>query len=130
MQRITVEQLQELTEEQRERLREWWKPEAGDTVKYIYDTDISIITSHVNDFNMVLIKGNYRIRTAKGDCTPLLSIGQLIQLLQDKVAYFSMTNMYAGTSEKLCWGVYKPKLFDIRADELIIALFQACKAVL
>jgi hypothetical protein len=28
--RITPEQLAELTEEQKDRLREWWKPEVGD----------------------------------------------------------------------------------------------------
>ncbi len=29
-QRIAVEQLNELTDEQKKRLREWWKPEDGD----------------------------------------------------------------------------------------------------
>ena len=67
-QRISAEDLAELTPEQQERLREWWRPENGDMslspqgVPKVYVGDI----------------------TQKDRNTPLLSIGQCIELLKDK----------------------------------------------
>jgi hypothetical protein len=58
-QRITIDQLQELTEEQQQRLEEWWKPEEGDLV----------YNKFFNEF--------------KQEELPLLDIGQMIELLRD-----------------------------------------------
>lgn len=66
-QRISVEQLQELTAEQRQRLREWWKSEVLDIV---YDRQLG---------TKALVCTEYAI-----DCLPLLNIGQMLALLQDK----------------------------------------------
>ena len=59
-QRITVDQLQELTEEQKQRLRGWWKPEEGDLV----------YNKFFNEF--------------KQEELPLLDIGQMIELLLNR----------------------------------------------
>jgi hypothetical protein len=57
-----------------------------------------------------------------------MTIGNMIEILQGKVLYFNMSNMYARTDGKeIGWGVFKPKTFDIRADELCDALWEAVK---
>jgi hypothetical protein len=69
-QRITVEQLQELTSEQQERLREWWEPEVGDYI--VHDTQgIGCLFGDVDIMD-------------KTHMLPRLSIGQCIELLKDK----------------------------------------------
>jgi len=63
---ITAEQLQELSEEQKERLREWW-------FKHIKVGDVFIVDGKVLKDGDVTIGPN-----------PLLSVGQCIELLQEK----------------------------------------------
>jgi len=74
--RITTEQLNELTNEQKQKLKRWWKPETGDyyTAKnsimfYNKDTD--------NEFEMG--------HMLEKDALPLLDIGQMIELLGIKL---------------------------------------------
>lgn len=86
--RITADQLNELTDQQKERLREWWKPQEGDFVCDEYgdigvlhkdlDTDwivYSDYTTHLNDWDDPNIKQKLM---------PLLDIGQMIDLILDK----------------------------------------------
>ena len=78
-QHITVEQLMELTEEQQQRLRELWKREFGD-VFYITDyKDNKEVQMQVMDRVWQLIVKDYR-----KEFLPLLSIGQMIELLDNK----------------------------------------------
>lgn len=70
-QRITIEQFNELSEEQRKRLREWWKPSYGD-INYCPNDDFG---------ESVVLKGDEDIFTK--NVFPLLSIGQCIELLFD-----------------------------------------------
>lgn len=71
-QRITVEQLNELTEGQKEKLREWWRPTYGDLA----------VSNHYQDKPFSVPKEPF----AKEICTPLLTVGQMIELLLMKGA--------------------------------------------
>ena len=108
-QRITPEQLQELTQEQREALREWWQPRFGD--KYLYcSKEIGI----VNEEEEELAKSN----EVQNVVFPLLSIGQCIQLLAEK-DLLQLQSIFT----KICLGI-------LPASDLINALFAAVKEVL
>jgi hypothetical protein len=73
-QRITLEQLNELDEEQLTRLRDWWKPEEGDWYFHPRFRDIYVLA--INGF-----EGTEELKTTY---SPLLSIGQYIELLEEK----------------------------------------------
>lgn len=90
-QRITAEQLMELTEEQKQKLREWWKPEVGDYYTHKHD----IVKCDMQTLVMAIEK--FFIRE---DYLPLLSIGQMIELLQSK----DRRNMIPEIRSKYCDG--------------------------
>lgn len=82
-QHITVEQLNELSEKGKEKLRKWWKPIVGDW----FDDDgyMRIIPDDET-------KGAFVLNSFH---TPLLSIGQMIEFLDEHYKwkkYFSMTH--------------------------------------
>ena len=95
-QRITVEQLQELTPEQQARLKLWWKPERGDMFAYFSSSPKARNYVQVEYCcNPIKVNGWDRTIFANGangrnnhfnisDCLPLLSIGQCIELLLEK----------------------------------------------
>jgi len=110
--RITVEQLQELTEEQQQRLREWWKPEHGDWyLQYWIDDEPSLLIydSHTYLDDMFL---------------PLLDIGQMIELLNN---YDCDTEMQSAGN---MWYVMVGGHINTQAEELCDALWQAVKQIL
>lgn len=114
-QRITVEQLQELTPEQREKLREWWKPEEYDlavvngAIRGCYDdgeyTCFDFITKEFRKDSGCNITG---------PAYPLLSIGQCTEILSSKSTVFN--------NEKCFYETLEPELID--------ALWGAIKEVL
>lgn len=70
-QNITIEQLNELSDKGKEKLREWWKPKEGDLTDcgtYYYDGEYVFFENKMD--------GNQK-------CYPLLSIGQMIEFLDD-----------------------------------------------
>lgn len=68
-QRITVEQLAELTPEQQGRLRAWWKPEDGDWFADYEKDECVVLKDEVVSWHC-----------PDNNCLPLLSIGQCIEL--------------------------------------------------
>jgi hypothetical protein len=78
-QKITVEQLQELTEEQKKRLREWWKLQPGDIM---FDIKMGCLETLVGGSNGKAIIEHIE-GESKARFLPLLSIGQMIELLQN-----------------------------------------------
>ncbi len=124
-QHIAPEQLQELTDEQKERLLQWWMPPGrGDSCAYF-------IKNGHGEYVVAGTIDNLMENIVTAMPLPLLSIGQMIELLEGKATYIDVSNMYARLDNKPpAWGVMKPDAFDIRADELADALFQAVKAVL
>lgn len=72
-QQISIEQLKELTVEQQEHLQKLWEPQDGDWIAQI---------SH--DYVLLIEKGSLEISsksTIKYNFLPLLTIGQMIELL-------------------------------------------------
>jgi hypothetical protein len=78
--RITVEQLNELTAEQKDHLREQWIPEKGD---WCIDKEsyVFLITYYSDD---LLCHADGIFIGKRSDCLPLLDIGQMIELLAYK----------------------------------------------
>ncbi|MGW8823344.1 hypothetical protein ACWGNU_14580 [Paenibacillus lautus] len=89
-QRVTAAQLRELSDEQQQRLRDWWIPQQGDA--YCYQELLGV-------YYAIDAYGAYVIHYTPGDgysieafrnkhhklrCLPLLSIGQMIELLRSK----------------------------------------------
>lgn len=72
--RISIEQLQELTAEQQQKLREWWEPQNGDYYSYTY---YCISTQYKEENCIGVYDKKYPIENA----LPLLDIGQMIELL-------------------------------------------------
>jgi hypothetical protein len=76
-QRITVEQLNELTDDQKVRLREWWNHEDYDVV---WDGENIGVMEYFDHHDLFVYGPN---TTPRSQCLPLLSIGQMFQLLDD-----------------------------------------------
>lgn len=143
-QRITVEQLNELTEEQKARLREWWQPEKFDLAlaNYLGKSNVIALEKIYGEkwIDIEKAQDDFGEEYAKKDMTPLLSIGQCIALLNDKKAFVS--NAMLTTPPVATWGtVWHEDTFTCQGyvaidwkpeeiPELIDAFWEAVKAVL
>lgn len=76
--RITIEQLQELSDDQKKHLQESWKPRRGDTF-YRSEGNLVLLVEAASDEG---IESCDELISKQG-CLPLLSIGQMIQLVED-----------------------------------------------
>jgi len=126
-QRISVEDVRQLTPEQQEKLREWWnEPKIGDTFVINRDSEIRSVDS---TWRLIMISNT---PLPERFC-PMLSIGQCIDLLEKsgrfKGLHKSGTDgeykVYLIPGNNNGWGEY------IKSDkELIVALFEAVKEIL
>lgn len=130
-QNISVKQLQELTDDQKERLRDWWKPQKGDWFVACGDIEIagSFICGTIDSYNQA--GWCYE----KKDCLPLLSIGQCIELLGAKdPGSWSICCSKSGGWYITSSNLYAPKYYIADGgkdfEEIIDALWEAVKAVL
>jgi hypothetical protein len=115
-QRITCEQLKELTEEQKQRLREWWKPEEGDM--YLRLTANGRIDFIPFTFNTA----ESRYDNYKEFKIPLLNIGQMIEIVANHFKEVKMPVVQIGDEVKTdFYGAMIP---------LCDALWQSVKEVL
>jgi hypothetical protein len=128
-QRISVEQLQELTEEQQRRLREWWKLQPGDIM---FDVKMECLETLVGGSNgkaiIEHIKSESKLRFL-----PLTNIGQMIELLNEKKKQNEKLEINAPIGLISKWSVWYangefPKKYE--NNELCDALWQAVKEVL
>lgn len=115
-QRITAEQLNELTDKQKQKLWEWWKPEL-----YDFGYDIKEKAPFVrSDLSFPKSKYDY----------PLLSVGQMIELLESKDDCLNIIKR----TDLEGWGyeiqLRHLKYFKFQISELCDALWQAVKEVL
>ena len=142
-QRITVDDLQQLTDEQKQKLREWWKPEDGDWFYGSYGADENGFVAEQDEWQEYILtpycvdSGHYGPSLhecgAKPDVNaiPLLSIGQMIELLQDR-----KLEIHAPTKINSWWRVWYSShinpapLTKRKADNLCDALFEAVKEIL
>lgn len=85
-QHITLRQLNELSDKAKERLRDWWKPNEGDLVHAPSNSPFS--EEVLSNIRPRLLGGvTYGVKDDpdyKG-IAPLLSIGQMIEFLQNRV---------------------------------------------
>ena len=96
LERITLEMLQELTEEQKEKLRELWEPNYGDM--FIYEGSNKIDVMHIPDM----------INFNKKYCLPMLSIGQMISILgQEKASRVIMREWRNNELVECLWEAVK-----------------------
>jgi hypothetical protein len=139
-QHITIEQLKELSEKGKERLRKWWEPKKYDLIVTHSDylgKDGFQIGFFVSDYGY--LNSGYRIDgeytngyREKNDCLPLLSIGQMIEFLEEHEFYNFLSIEKTGTN----WTVWIEEA-DLTRDkvgryqsELCDALWEAVKLVI
>lgn len=138
-QRITVEQLNELTEEQKEKLREWWKPQDGDFFarrRYHVPDDSPIDEYCIGGLEFVDSGGADTFHAEDGDI-PLLSIGQMIELIKehDAIRYCNLMVTLHTPLIVIPHNAKDQKYADIVTEmlkqiELIDALWDAVKQAL
>lgn len=106
-QHITVEQLNELSEKGKEKLRKWWKPEYGDYYAYHRHTYKGIwkYSEHIyiDQMGYDIVDPTIGSDNEPGERDyPLLSIGQMIEFLDDdldSIEYEKMPDEYYGNLE-------------------------------
>lgn len=154
-QRITFEQLNELTEEQKARLRDWWKPARHDAFVADAGKQFQVKGDSKDPLSVMCSRprrrsdGGYRpYFKYKSGCLPLLSIGQCIELLNGP----DKNNDYGLLGKIECrpfnngkvlpgcvsWIIHRVQqgtleviIFDgCYSKELIDALWEAVKAIL
>lgn len=132
-QRVSVEQLSELSEKAKERLRGWWSPQHGDTFNCTADKEDYVIgvgvfydekkdrfiTNYIDDCDVI----------SRKECLPLLSIGQLIEFLDPNMPkFYSISkNTENLTTNETAWQV--PLLYTAE-KELCDSLWAAVKSTL
>ena len=140
-QRITPEQLAELSDEQRERLRDWWKPQAGGFVVINWKQDYigMFLVIHVYPEHVLVGGMADEVKFEKDKVLPLLSIGQMVELLSQRrpvdISFLTnektwdvmVLNDYSPKGEE---GAYWGDGPDWERDELVDALWEAVKEVL
>jgi hypothetical protein len=115
-QRITVEQLQELSERQQQKLREWWKPECGDWVcdnaweegllHIDFDTDWIVYNNYTDNLGF-----DWDEKVIKDELSPLVNIGQMIELLGREQACRTMMREWHSNELADClWSAVKEVL--------------------
>lgn len=118
-QHITIEQLNELTDKGRERLREWWKPKT--LGELFYDPEHGYVAWNPST--------PMKMRIAEVEPLPILSIGQMIEFLGQKTIEI---DAYEQRWDSWAVGVWERDGMSIRheSSELCDALWEAVKEVL
>jgi hypothetical protein len=124
-QRITAEQLNELSQKGKDKLRDWWRPEEGDWYCHTKKTkQYTILNSNDSDWGMDYYQGD---KPRKKDL-PLLSIGQMIEFLDDN----NEKSIFFDWEKYLDVSVYPDGeiAFEITPKGFCDALWEAVKEVL
>ena len=114
-QRMKVQDIRQLIKDQQNKLRDLWLPRIGNSVNYIYDEGVMFINVYAGDYNIVLIRGSERIRVAKNDCLPLLSIGQMIEIL-DMCKVNWENELFCDDCDEVTYKIYNGELADALWD--------------
>lgn len=132
-QHITPEQLNELTDEQKEKLREWWNPQYGDM------TNHDLTWGDDGDGKRGFWEEDKEIETAFTNgyvpCYPLLSIGQMIEFLDSLDLEVCISKPHLTQYEVAIYDKYTDKI-QLNVDqgfyqgELCDALWEAVKELL
>jgi hypothetical protein len=136
-QRITVGQLRELTEEQKQRLRDWWLGKADFEGNYIWHEKSKTMFTYGNgceyEFDDKIFTQYYWDEQRSSDmikteCLPLLSIGQMIELIECE-DYAGIEYYYIEKDGKEICRLYTHSK-GYEADNLCDCLWSAVKEVL
>lgn len=119
-QMITVEQINELSEKQKEKLREWWKPTPND-----------LFSDGKKTF--CVYNPYYEQLATRAQMLPLLSIGQMIELLENKKTQSETLDIHSPKGLVNQWSLWYangdfPKKYE--KLQLCDALWQAVKECL
>jgi len=125
-QHITIEQLNELDNKVKGKLREWWSPQEGD-ICYLTTKSIILPIRCVNKntkgfpeyYSDGIDHGEYCELWNKSDCYPLLNIGQMIEFIGD--SWREVLEKYEKEVQD-----YEPLI----NEELCDALWEAVKYIL
>lgn len=130
-QHITTEQLAELDDKGKAKLKEWWKPEYDDTqvLMYLPEQDGRIIGGdwdqeiNVYDMKSLEIELTQKLKNYQGIMYPLPSIGQMIEFLNNCEETIVIAKL--GDKWRIEYG------WDIQQDtELCDALWKVVKYIL
>ncbi len=127
-QHITPDDLNQLSEKGKERLREWWEPEYGDRLAFKpYGCRKLRERIYIEEMGYDIIDEVLGTTTIDANALPLLSIGQMIEYLDEHTEHaIEALAIDKGEHE---WHVYwlvknKP---TIKSVELCDALWEAVK---
>lgn len=125
-QHITVDQLTELSDKGKARLRESWQPQNGDKVWYDDQTKsgyVGFLTDNGEGYWNDMSDPDWN----KNDFMPLLSIGQMIEFLDEKQPY-----QYGIHRRIVDWKVvvHDRQYGKVMGEELCDSLWQAVKQIL
>lgn len=122
-QHIRPSQLAELSDEQKEKLRDWWTVREGD--RFFVENKWEDIAGESAPGRVESFDCD-GLTYSKTECLPLLSVGQMIELVKKlhRVVFIDSNN------PNNLWTVKVAPELVYQADELIDALWQAVKEVL
>ena len=139
-QRIDTSQLQQLNPSQQEKLREWWNPKEGDFAirNFIHEFIVAYKTNDNRLQNVAKDCGCSDCCISYGECLPLLSIGQCIELLQEISHKHLYEDIWMHTEHKpqkaggwgWKWYCGHGDYNQYDSEELIDALFETVKSIL
>jgi len=115
-QRIEPTDLEVLTDAQKQRLRELWEPQVGNFM--LVDTVVRLVTTINNNRFGVYLFYYTTGCCQKQDCLPILSIGQMIEILQKNNISNDLLS-YCNTY-----------IMRIECEDICDALWQAVKEIL
>lgn len=132
-QRITVEQLKQLTLEQQKKLRDWWKPHKWDVYINFEEGHTALFTFancllNIENGKLISITG---LSLSKSSTYPLFSIGQCIEFLRE----YDL-DIHDNWNEIGKWSIILNKsinnywIEEISSEELIDALWETMLKVL
>ncbi len=142
--RISVDDLWKLAPEQREKLWEWWQPKEEDIIYAMnvpfYGVLVETVYSIDKKGRLVCLGEDYDAGNVheKDECLPLLSIGQMIELLEgrynevsfgynDSGCFWSVNRGVRGVGNML---IERMGVTTTAADELCDALWEAVRETL
>jgi hypothetical protein len=140
-QRITIDDLNQLTKEQREKLRKWWKPRVGDWAA-VCGNKYGVLVALVQKFTVskragLLLRQSKDVildvmgyKYDKKDCLPLLSIGQMIEILDSYYQNKGFNFEIGYTIVNKRWGIWNDCILEHEQTELCDALWEAVKSIL
>lgn len=146
-QHISIAQLNELTDKQKEKLREWWKPQIGDLSMVIdnsgnqYEEVVYDAVEDGNDyfyrwFNLDHKVAELELKETQGvkksfKVFPLPNIGQMIEFIEDNADFYSAKEIFVTAGHLWTVTIKKDQLgyYDSK-ESLCDALWEVVKLLL